>query len=55
VPLYEDAALAHTLNFFKVGSEIPPELYEVVAQILVFVGSLDSKFDKTRLSGDIHE
>jgi flagellar biosynthesis protein len=51
VPLYEDAALAHTLNFFRLGSEIPTELYGVVAQILVFVGSLDGKLDKTRLSG----
>jgi len=55
VPLYEDAALAHTLNFFKVGSEIPPELYGVVAQILVFVGSLDGKFDNARISGDRYE
>lgn len=51
VPLYKDAALAHTLNYFRIGSEIPPELYGVVAQILVFVGSLDDKFDKTRAVG----
>jgi flagellar biosynthesis protein len=55
VPLYEDAALAHTLNFFKIGSEIPSELYGVVAQILVFVGRLDGKFDKTGLPGDRYE
>ncbi|MGE5615078.1 MAG: EscU/YscU/HrcU family type III secretion system export apparatus switch protein [Bacillota bacterium] len=55
VPLYEDAALAHTLNFFKTGSEIPPELYGVVAQILVFVGRLDGKFNESRLSGGRYE
>jgi flagellar biosynthesis protein len=44
VPLYEDAELAHTLNFLDIGTEIPQELYEVVAKILVFVSDMDSKF-----------
>lgn len=47
VPLYEDANLAHTLNFLKIGSEIPSELYEVVAQILVFVSKLDTGFNQS--------
>ncbi len=46
VPLYEDAELAHTLNFLEVGAEIPRELYEIVAKILVFVSDIDSKFNK---------
>ena len=45
VPLYEDANLAHTLNYLRIGAEIPRELYEVVAQILVFVSKLDSDFE----------
>lgn len=53
VPLYEDASLAHTLNYLKIGAEIPRELYEVVAQVLVFVSRLDGDFNKP--TGDKHE
>lgn len=48
VPLYEDAKLANTLSKLDIGDSIPPELYGVVAQILVFVDNLDKlkgKFD----------
>lgn len=55
VPVYEDANLAHTLNFMKIGEEIPRELYEVVAQILVFVSKLDDSFAESVLSGRKHE
>ena len=41
VPLYEDAKLAGTLSKLEIGDMIPPELYGVVAQILVFVDKLD--------------
>jgi flagellar biosynthesis protein len=44
VPVYENAELAHTLNLLHIGDEIPPELYEVVADILVFVSSLDKNY-----------
>lgn len=44
VPIYEDKNLAHTLNALRIGDEIPPELYEVVAQILVFVSKVDSDY-----------
>lgn len=46
VPLYEDAELAHTLSFMEIGSEIPKELYEIVAKVLVFVSDIDSKFNE---------
>lgn len=55
VPVYEDASLAHTLNFLGIGDEIPRELYEVVAQVLVFVNKLDSTFDKSSTLGGKHE
>ena len=48
VPLYEDSKLANTLSKLDIGDSIPPELYGVVAQILVFVDNLDKlkgKFD----------
>lgn len=41
VPVYENPELAHILNTMSIGEEIPPELYEIVAEILVFVGDLD--------------
>jgi flagellar biosynthesis protein len=41
IPIYKDPDLAHALNLLQFGDEIPPELYEVVAQILVFVGDID--------------
>lgn len=55
VPLYEDANLAHTLSYLKLGDEIPNELYEVVAQILIFVGDLDSIFNKDMNAGSSYE
>ena len=41
VPVYQDAKLAKTLSKLEVGEKIPPELYEVVAEILVFVDAMD--------------
>lgn len=41
VPLYEDGKLADTLSKLEIGEAIPPELYDVVAEILVFVNDMD--------------
>lgn len=41
VPTYKDDKLADTLSRLKIGDMIPPELYEVVAEILVFVNDVD--------------
>lgn len=41
VPLYQDSKLAKTLSKLEVGDMIPPELYGVVAEILVFVDRMD--------------
>lgn len=41
VPIHRDDKLADTLSRLKIGDMIPPELYEVVAEILVFVDSMD--------------
>lgn len=41
VPLYKDNELADTLSRLEIGEMIPPELYSVVAEILVFVDKLD--------------
>ena len=49
VPLYKDNKLADTLSKLKIGDAIPPELYEVVAEILVFVDDMDRM--KAKLDG----
>lgn len=41
VPIYEDSKLANTLAKLEIGDMIPPELYGVVAEILVFVDDCD--------------
>ena len=41
VPFYKDDKLADTLSKLEIGDMIPPELYEVVAEILVFVNDMD--------------
>ena len=41
VPLYEDKKLANTLSKLELVDAIPPELYSVVAEILVFVDRMD--------------
>ena len=41
VPVHQDDKLADTLSRLDIGDMIPPELYEVVAEILVFVDSMD--------------
>ena len=41
VPLHEDSKLAETLSNLEIGEMIPPELYEVVAEVLVFVNDME--------------
>ena len=41
VPIHEDSKLANTLANLEIGEAIPPELYEVVAEILIFVDAMD--------------
>lgn len=48
VPVYEDKDLAKELSKLELGNNIPSELYDVVAQILVFVSDLDRKEELKR-------
>lgn len=43
VPFYEHHGLVDALLALPVGSEIPPDLYELVAQIMAFVLRLDEE------------
>ena len=51
VPLYKDNKLADTLSKLKIGDAIPPELYDVVAEVLVFVDDMDRL--KAKLDGKV--
>ena len=48
VPVHRDDKLAETLSRLEIGDMIPPELYEVVAEILVFVDDMDRLKAKVR-------
>ena len=51
IPLHKDADLANTLSKLEIGDEIPPELYSVVAEVLLFVDNMDRMKRKV----DYHE
>lgn len=48
VPVYKDEKMARILGEVQVGDEIPPELYEFVAKVLIFVGDMDDLYAKTK-------
>ncbi|MDN5344823.1 MAG: flagellar biosynthesis protein [Clostridia bacterium] len=41
IPVYRDSDLAEMLAGLAIGSAIPVELYQVVAEVLVFIYALD--------------
>ncbi len=43
VPTVENENAAKMLNAMNIGDTIPRELYDVVAQILVFIAKIDNK------------
>lgn len=49
VPVHQDGKLAKTLSKLEIGDMIPPELYEAVAEILVFVDAME----KIRQKGNL--
>lgn len=51
VPLHQDDRLANTLSRLEIGEFIPPELYEIVAEVLVYVDRVDNMKDKIRSLG----
>ncbi len=50
IAIYQDERLVKELLQFKVGTEIPPELYEIVAEVLIFIESIDQKKGSSRYS-----
>ena len=41
VPVFENKGLVEALLQLDIGRQIPPELYSVVAEILVFISDID--------------
>jgi len=50
VKLHHNPELVEELAKVDLGATIPPELYEIVAQILVFIDDLD-RFEEMRRNG----
>ena len=50
VPIVENAEAANVLSQFAAGDMIPPELYAVVAEILLFLARSDADFAKRLFS-----
>jgi flagellar biosynthesis protein len=46
VPVYQDESLAQVLASLEMGTEIPPELYQAVAQVIAFVWKIDNKYSQ---------
>ena len=44
VPVHKDESMAQVLVSLETGTEIPPELYQAVAQIIAFVWQMDKKY-----------
>lgn len=48
VPIHKDEKLARSLSVLDIGEYIPPELYSIVAEVLVFVDSMEHIQGKIR-------
>ena len=48
VPIHKDEKLARSLSVLDIGEYIPPELYSIVAEVLVFVDSMDRIQNKVK-------
>lgn len=48
IPVYQDKKLATLLTEIEIGQQIPEELYEIVAKIMVFVGDMDDLYERTK-------
>jgi flagellar biosynthesis protein len=47
VPVVADPNLVHMLDALEIDTRIPPEMYQVVAEVLVFVYQINRKQEKS--------
>ena len=50
IPVYQDGSLAESLSQFEVGAVIPSGLYELVAEMLIFLYQLNESWLQERVS-----
>lgn len=43
IPIYKDEKLSRQLYNLEIGQEIPPELYNVIAEVLIFISKIDKE------------
>lgn len=43
IPIYRDEKIVHQLINLEINDNIPQELYEAIAQVLIFITKLDKK------------
>ena len=43
IPINRDEKIVHQLRNLELNDNIPPELYEAIAQVLIFITKLDKK------------
>ncbi len=43
IPIYVDEKLSSQLSSLQIGDQIPYEMYEVVAEVLVFISQIDNQ------------
>ena len=46
IPLFEDRKLAQLLSKIEIDTEVPPELYVLIAEVLAFIFKLDQMAGK---------
>ncbi len=46
IPLHEDPDLIEILSKLELGQEIPPEMYKLIAEVLVYVYKANNKAGK---------
>lgn len=51
VPIYDDPELVDKLVALNLNQEIPPEIYEVVAEVLAFIYHLNSEKELKHFRG----
>jgi len=46
VKIYKDPELVKEFESIDLGEHVPPELYEAVAKVLIFITDLDKRYEK---------
>lgn len=52
IPVHKDEQLAATLSKLDIGDYIPPELYDIVSEVLIFVDNMDRIKSKVLPKGE---